>query len=97
MMTDQKVSVPRLGGPQDNFLNWSVQIKVILKARRVWHVVRAEDRASLSSLHRVQASDKGSDVGSDPEYVRDIVCSIILQEPGEVLIACVMQYQEGPR
>lgn len=93
MMMDQKVLIPRLGGTQDNFLHWSAQIRAILKAKGVWHVVRADDAVSLSSWHQVQVSEEGSDVASDPEYGRDIEWSIILQGLGEVPLACVMLYQ----
>lgn len=94
MMTDQKVFIPRFEGPQDNFLSWWAQITAILKATRVWHVEQADGVGSSFSSHQVRASEIGSNVACDTEYVMDVACSMILQGLGKVLFACVMRYQE---
>lgn len=99
MMTGQKVSIPRNGGPQDGFWYWWVQINLILNAKPVWHVVQADDASSTSSSPQVWVKDSGSGVASDPEYAKDVSCSLILQWLGEVPFraSCVMQYQEDPQ
>lgn len=94
MMTDQNVFIPRSGGPHDNFLYSSAQIKAVLKAKRVWHLLLADDAASLSSSHEVLGSDEGSDLASAPEYARDIAFSIILQKIGKAPFVWAMRYQK---
>lgn len=89
-MAVQKGLIPRSGGPQDNFLYWSVQIMAILKAKLVWHVVRADDAVSSFSSLQLRASVNGSNVASDFEYVRDLTSSIILHVLGKVPFACFM-------
>lgn len=66
--------------------------KEILKAKQVWPVVRADEAASLSSSHQVQASDRRSDVARESEYAGDSACSTLLQGLGKVLSKCVMLY-----
>lgn len=73
-----------------------VRIKEMLKAKRLWHVVRAYDAASSSSSRQGWASDTGSNIGSDIEYARNVAYSIILQALGNVPFACVMRFQEDP-
>lgn len=75
-------------------MHWLEQIKEIQKVKRDWHVMRAGDAMGFSSLHHVRASDEGSDVASDSEYVRDVACSIALQRLGEVPFVCVVRNQE---
>lgn len=77
MMTDQKMFIHRLQGPQEILLYWSAQIKEILKAKRVFHVGPADEAASSSPLRQVLVGDEGSDVASDLEYAMDLACSII--------------------
>lgn len=97
MMTERNVAIPRFLGPQDNFLYWSAQIKAILNAKQVWHVMQVDDPASVSLSHQVRASDAGSDVCSAPERLRDVACTKILQGLDKVPFACVMHYQENPQ
>lgn len=95
-MKDQKGVIPRLSGPQDNFLYGSRQMKEILKAKQVCHVVPIDDAANSISFHVLRRSNAGSDVGSNPEYARDVACSILLQGLGVVSI-WFTRYQEDPR
>lgn len=58
---------PLGGETEDSFLSWSVQIELILRAKRVWHVLRVYDTVSLSLSHQVQEIDAGSKVGTEAE------------------------------
>lgn len=50
----------------------------------------ADEAACSSSSYQVRASQEGSDVASDPEYVRDVACLIIVQGLGGELVASVI-------
>lgn len=67
-----------------------------LKAKFIWHVVQVRISANLFSSHQVQMSDEESSLASDSEYSRDIACSLVLQEIGQVLFTFVIQYQDDP-
>lgn len=94
---DKKIAISRFHGPQYSLLYWKAQVKEILNTNQVWPVVQVDDAARLSSSHQVQASHEGYDACSDPEYARDVACSVIQQGLGEVPFACLIQYQEDPQ
>lgn len=95
-MTEQKMFILRFWEPPESFLYWSAKIKAILKTKRVWHEVWADDVASSASSRQVRANDEGSNVSSQHEYGKHAAWSTILQGVSEVQLAGVIQYQEDP-
>lgn len=94
MKTDRRVFISIFRGPQHIFQYWSMQIEVILKAHRVWPVVRDNDGESSSSSLQVRESYERSDVVSVPGYARNLECSIIPKGLVQMLFPCGMWYQE---
>lgn len=60
------------------------------------HVVQAGDAASSSLWHQVRKSEEECNVANDPDYAKDIACSIVLRRLGEVPSARIILYQEDP-
>lgn len=68
--------------------------EVTLKAKHVWHVVYMDDARGFSTWLQIMTSGERSATMSDPEYEQDVACSIIAQDLGKVLFACVMRFQK---
>lgn len=77
---------------------WSAQVKVVLKAKRVWRVVCEAGAACLTS-HRVEMAifETGAGDITEEELVRDLAWPFILQRHGEIPFLCVMAQQDDPQ
>lgn len=86
-------------GQQNNFLYWSVQVKAILNAKRVWHFVRGEDVANsyVSNQNGKERKDTATGGVMDDEYGRNVECSVNIRGICKVPFACVMNDQDDPR
>lgn len=69
----------------------------MLKAKRVWRVVRG-DRAARSMTQEEDMATMVAEAGviTDEYLARDFVCSLILQGLGEIPSSCVMVHQDDP-
>lgn len=74
MITIQWTPTPRFRG-QDKLLYWSAHVKTMLKAKRVWHVVRGINAASSSSSHRDRMNTRNGGAGAsvDSEHAKNVL------------------------
>lgn len=72
---------------------------IILRARRVWIVVRGEDASSFfaSPQDRTDRTDTTTGGVMGDGYAGDVACSVIHQGLGEGLFLCVMAVQNDRR
>lgn len=96
---EQRTLTPRLRDPKNNFLYCSAQVKAILKAKRVWHVVRGDNVASSSASHhdRMSTIFDGAVAIVDSEFNKDVTCLVTLQGIGKIPFARVTVHQDDPR
>ncbi len=85
-MTEEKVSIPKFRGPQDNFLFWAARIEAILAEKEALDPVKVE---------LVESGSDADDAAQKKKAAQ--ACSVILRGLGDVPFADIMRHKSSPK